>query len=85
MQNLQAAARAKCPACQPLLACEKTKAARSRSKRRRRQPSLCQPPLDSIEYRPGLQNQWEPSGLTSYRLNWSGPVPVWTGTKPAQI
>ena len=47
MQNLQAAARAKCPTCQPLLACEKTKAARSRSKRRRRQPSLCQPPLDS--------------------------------------
>ena len=40
MQNLQAAARAKCPACQPLLACEKTKAAPT--KRRRRQPSLRQ-------------------------------------------
>ena len=49
MQNLQAAARAKCPACQPLLACEKTKVAPT--KRRRRQPSLRQPPLDSIEYR----------------------------------
>ena len=25
------------------------------------------------------------SGLTSYRSNRSGPVPVWAGTKPAQI
>ena len=24
-------------------------------------------------------------GLTSYRSNRSGPVPVWAGTKPAQI
>ena len=41
--QLQAAARSKCPACQPLLACEKTKAAPT--KRRRRQPSLRQPHL----------------------------------------
>ena len=25
------------------------------------------------------------SGLTGYRSNQSGPVPVWAGTKPAQI
>ena len=25
------------------------------------------------------------SGLTGYRSNRSGPVPVWAGTKPAQI
>ena len=25
------------------------------------------------------------SGLTGYRSNRSGPVPVWTGTKPVQI
>ena len=32
--QLQAAARSKCPACQPLLACEKTKVARSKRRRR---------------------------------------------------
>src|SRR6185312_11238555 len=32
--------------------------------------------------RAGLRNR---SGLTGYRSNRSGPVPVWAGTKPAQI
>ena len=40
----------------------------------------------------GSQNRWEPvrfdktmQGLTGYRSNRSGPIPVWAGIKPAQI
>ena len=35
--------------------------------------------------RPGSLTGGNRSGLTGYRSNRSGPVPIWAGTKPAQI